>query len=112
MYKLTSSLRNRTRKVFKAQNVRKNNKTMDILGCSQQILERWIEFQLYGDISLENYGKLCNVIHCIPISSFNLFNEDEMRKCFNWKNLRPMYSKDSLEKGNKIEMRFLFFAGD
>ena len=103
--KLTSYLRNRTRQAFKAQNLRKNNKSIELLECSQQFLKDWIEFQLYGDMTLENYGKLWHMDHCLPVSSFDLFNEDEMRRCFNWKNLRPMYSKDNIEKGNKINIR-------
>ena len=28
-----------------------------------------------------------------------------MKKCFNWINLRPMYIKDNIIKGDKIDMR-------
>ena len=105
MYKFTTNLRTRTRQAFKAQNMRKNNKTLELLGCSQQFLKRWIEFQLYGDMKLENYGKVWHIDHCLPISSFNLFNQDEIIKCFNWKNLRPMYSKDNIQKVDKVNIR-------
>ena len=98
-YKFTTNLRNRTRQAFKAQNVRKNNKTMDISGCSHSFFKHWIEFHLFGDMTLENYGKVWHFDHSLPVCSFNLFNENEMRKCFNWKNLRPMLLKDNLEKG-------------
>ena len=97
-YKLTCSLRTRTLHAFKAQNLIKNNKTLVKLGCSQQFVRRWIEFQLHGETTLENYGKVWHIEHYISISSFNFFNEDEMRKCFNWKNLKPMYSKDNIER--------------
>ena len=106
MYKFATNLRSRTRQAFKAQNVRKNNKTMDILGCSHSFFKHWIEFQLFGVMTLENYGKVWHIDHSLPVCSFNLFNGNEMRKFFNWKKLRPMLSKDNLEKGDKIIMRF------
>ena len=68
--KLTCNQRSRTTKAFKAQNVRKANKTFDLLDC-------WM----------------------------NLLDEEEMKKCFNWINLRPMYVKEIIIKGDKIDMR-------
>ena len=105
-FKLSCNLRNRVYQAFRAQNVRKDSRTMDILGCSHTFVKDWIEFQIHVDMTLENYGKVWHIDHCLPVCSFNSFNEDEMRKCFNWNNLRPIYSKDNLEKGYKINMRF------
>ena len=59
-------------------------------------------------MTLENFGKVWHIDHFFPVCSFNLFNENQMRKCLNWKNLRRMLSKDNLEKDNKINMRFYF----
>ena len=43
--------------------------------------------------------------HGLPIASFNLLDENDMKKCFNWVNLRPMFVKDNVIKGDKIDMR-------
>ena len=56
MNKFTTSLRRRTHHAFKAQNLRMNNKKFELLGYSQQFFKNWIEFQLHGDMTLENYG--------------------------------------------------------
>ena len=104
-FKLTENLRTRTRAAFKSQNVTKNNKTFELIGCSQKFLRDWMEFQLYGDMNIENYGVDFVLDHTVPIASFNLFNEDELRKCFNWKNLRPMRPKENLSKGVKVDER-------
>ena len=84
---------------------------MDIIGCSRQFFKHWVEFQLYGEMTLENYGKVWHIDHSLPVCSFNLSIENEMRKCCNWKNLRPMYSKDNLETGKKFN-EILFVTGD
>ena len=102
---LTCSQRSRTSKAFKAQNVRKTNKTFDLLGCSHSFFRRWIIHQLYGNMTLENYGSVWQIDHCLAITSFNLLDEKEMKTCFNWINLRPLYVKENTIKGDKINMR-------
>ena len=53
----------------------------------------------------ENYGSVWQIDHCIAIASFNLLDENDMKKCFNWINFRPMYVKENIVKGDKIDMR-------
>ena len=104
-FKIACHLRSRTNKNFKSQNVRKTNKTFDLLGCSHSFFKRWIIHQLYGELTLENYGKNWCLDHCLPIASFNLLDENDLKKCFNWTNLRPMSSNDNNFKKDKIDMR-------
>ena len=102
-FRLACNLRKRVLNAFKARNVRKTNKTFSLLGCSHSFLRLWIESQLYGEMTLENYGKIWCLDHCLPIESFNLLDENDIKKCFNWINLRPMYVKDNIIKGDKID---------
>ena len=104
-FRLACNLRKRVLNAFKARNVRKTNKTFYLLGCSHSFLRLWIESQLYGEMTLDNYGKIWCLDHCLPIASFNLLDENDIRKCFSWINLRPMYVKDNIVKGDKIDMR-------
>ena len=104
-YKLAHNIRARNRQAFKSQNVKKTNRTFDLLGCSHSFLRLWIESQLYGEMTLENSGKIWCLDHCIAVASFNLLDEKEMKKCFNWVNLRPKNVKDNIIKGDKIDMR-------
>ena len=54
-------------------------------------------------MTLENYGSVWQIVHCLPITSFNLLNENDKKKCLNWINLRPMYSNENNSKNNKID---------
>ena len=96
-FKLAGNLRSRTSMAFKSLNVRKTNKTFDLF------FQRWIIHQLYGNMTIENYGSLWQIDHCLPIASFNLLDENDMKKCFNWINLRPMYSNENNFKKAKID---------
>ena len=97
-FKITCNLRNRTRDAFKSQKVKKNNKTFELLGCSHNFFKSWIEIQLIGNMSIDNYGSVWHIDHTLPCSYFNLLNENEMRKSFNWVNLRPMYASKNISK--------------
>ena len=102
-FKLAQNLRVRTNKTFKSQNVRKTNKTNALLGCSHSFFKNWIIHHLYGNMTLENYGSAWQIDHCLAVTSFNLLDGNDMKKCFNWVNLRPMYVKDNIIKGDKID---------
>ena len=102
-FRFACNLRKRVLNAFKARNVRKTKKTFSLLGCSHSFLRLWIESQLYGEMTLENYGKNWCLDHCLPIASFNLLDENDIKKCFIWINLRPMYVKDNIIKGDKID---------
>ena len=104
-FKLISNIRTRTSNAFRSQNIKKSNKTKKLLGCSNSFFKKWIIYQLYGEMKIENYGKVWCLDHCYPLSKINLSNENELYKSTNWVNLRPMYMKDNLIKGDKIDHR-------
>ena len=94
-FKLACNLRSRTSKAYKAQNVRKTKKTFDLLGFSHSIFQNWIIHQLYGNRTEENYGTVWQIDHCLAVASFNLLDENDMKKRLNWINLRPMHSSEN-----------------
>ena len=100
-FKLISNIRTRTSNSFRSQ----TNKTKKLIGCSNSFFKKWIIFQLYGDMTIENYGKVWCLDHCYPLSKINLYNENDLYKSTKWVNLRPMYIKDNLIKGDKIDNR-------
>ena len=104
-FKLICNIRTRTKKAFISQNVKKTNKTIDLFGCSSELFRRWIIHQLYGDMTIENYGSTRQIDHCLSIASFNLVDENDIKKCFNWVKLRTMYSTENNLKGSKIDHR-------
>ena len=108
-FKLIYNIRTRTNKAFISQNIKKTNKTIDLLGCSPIFFGRWIIHQLYGDMTTYNYGSTRHIDHCLSIASCNSSDETDMKKSFNWVNLRPMYSTENNLRGSKIDHRFYLF---
>ena len=54
-------------------------------------------------MSYEKNGSTWQINHSLPIASFNLLDENDMKKCFNWIILRPMYSNEINSKKAKID---------
>ena len=54
-------------------------------------------------MSLVNCDSVQQIDHYLPIVSFNLLDENNMKKCFNWINLRPLYSNKSNSKKAKTD---------
>ena len=98
IFNLSCKIRQKTNYAFKSH----NNKMNILIGCSNYHLRKWIIYQLYGDMTLENYGKIWCLDHCYPLSKINEF---EMNKYINWINIRPMYITDNVIKGDKIDHR-------
>ena len=49
-----------------------------------------------------NHGKKWHIDHVIPISKFDLDNEEQQLIAFNWRNTMPLSCKENLIKNNKI----------
>lgn len=80
---------------------KKSMNTVKYLGTSSTEYLQWI---LNNDknYTLENRGKEWHIDHVIPLSRFNLENEEEQMIAFNWRNTMPLSPKENLSKNNKI----------
>jgi hypothetical protein len=79
----------------------KSKNTIKYLGaCSKDYLE-WI---LHNDknYTLENRGKVWHIDHVIPVSLFDLDDEEQQTIAFNWRNTMPLDAKENLQKHNRI----------
>lgn len=86
---------------LKSVNNLKSNNTSYYVGCDLKYLKKWFEYQFTDNLGWHN-KKEWHIDHVIPCSKFDLTNEEEQLKCFNWSNLRPCFSLENLEKGDKI----------
>ena len=97
-FNLFCKIRQKTNYAFKSL----NNKMNILIGCSNSYLRKWNIYQLYGLMTIENYGIIWCLDHCYPLSKIK---ENELNKYTNWINIRPMNIKDNISKGSKIDNR-------
>jgi hypothetical protein len=73
--------------------------SFSLVGCSGEFLRTHIESQFEPDMFWHNYGKW-HVDHIRPCASFDLSDGEQMKQCFNWKNLQPLWAMDNLKKSD------------
>ena len=79
----------------------KNKRTMEYLGCSRCDYLKWL-LKNDNNYNLDNHGKEWHIDHVIPLSHFNLENDEEKLVAFNWRNTMPLSCEENLKKNNKI----------
>ena len=97
-FRILLNLRSRLHHAIKRHS--KNKTTKELVGCSIEQLKSHLEKKFTKGMSFANYGKW-HIDHIRPCSKFNLSKLSQQKKCFNWKNLQPLWAKDNRSKGDK-----------
>lgn len=100
IFKLSCIVRSRIYEFIRKNNIKKTNKTFDIVGCSPKYLKEHLEQQFTEGMSWELMGKYIHIDHRIPLSSAK--TDEEVYKLCHYTNLQPMWAKDNLKKSNKM----------
>jgi len=103
-FKIKCNLRSRLYSALKSQKIIKSQATFDLVGCSINELQQYIQTLFTKGMTWQNHGYGNNkwhIDHIKPCDAFNLLYEDEQRKCFNWTNLQPLWQLDNFNKSNK-----------
>jgi hypothetical protein len=82
-----------------------NSKLLDskkLYGCHVNELRKILESKFKKGMTWENYGKVWQIDHHIPVSAFDLSLETHQRVCMHHWNLRPMWTKHNKQKGDRI----------
>lgn len=99
--KIKRTIRGRIHYAYKAYNLKKNKNTVEYLGCdSKQYFYYLLNYN--PEYNLNNYGKEWHIDHVIPLSKFDLNDEENKSIAFNWRNTMPLSKKENLAKNNKI----------
>jgi len=98
-FKLGQYMRNRIYCALK-RNV-KSYTTKKLIGCRVNYLKNYLEAKFKEGMSWSNYGKW-EIDHIKPCSKFDLSKKEQQRKCFNYKNLQPLWMKENRTKYNKV----------
>lgn len=95
LFKLKFNVRNRIRNCIKKNKWRKDNKTVDLIGCSFEFLKSYLESQFQVGMSWDNHGEHENnwqIDHIIPLHLAK--SEEELKKLCHFTNLQPLWNKD------------------
>ena len=101
LVKLSCNIRCRVKNYLKSKNIKKNNETFNIVGCTPEFLKEYLEKKFTDGMNWENHGKFgWHIDHIIPLSSAK--TDEEVFKLCHYTNLQPLWAFENLSKGNKI----------
>lgn len=99
--KIECAARSRLKEVLRVTKV--YNSTRKLIGCSRDELVNHLSSLFKPGMTLENHGvKGWHIDHILPCSSFDLTDENQVRQCFHYTNLQPLWWYENLTKANKI----------
>lgn len=100
--KLSHNLRVRLNDALKGR-VKSGSAVKD-LGCSVEELKSYLESKFQPGMSWENYGpKGWHIDHVVPLSKYDLTDQEQLRIACNYANLQPLWWHANLAKGSKDE---------
>lgn len=73
-------------------------------GLDFKNLRLWMEMQFTGELSWSNYGKEWQFDHIIPVTYFNFKNEDDLKLCWNFTNIRVEANQKNKDRGNRVDV--------
>jgi hypothetical protein len=102
-YRIMRNLKSRF--AFGFKNNYKKSSLFNYLGCTVQELKIHLESQFKEGMSWNNYGNKegnWSIDHVLPCSSFDHSDEEEIKKCWHYSNMQPMWHIENIKKGSRI----------
>lgn len=108
-YKISAIVRSRL--VDALNGMSKPGSAVRDLGCSIEEFKTYLQSKFYVNYKtgeLMDWENQCHegwhLDHIVPVSSFeDLSNRDQFLKAFNYTNYQPLWSKDNLEKSDRLD---------
>ena len=94
--KLAHALRTRIRRAVKFGSAVQN------LGCSIEQFKLHLERNFEPGMTWNNYGEW-HIDHIKPLISFDLTDEEQLKKACNYKNMQPLWRADNSRKHAKLD---------
>jgi len=99
-FKIKHNIRSRLRKSIK----NKDTSFSEYIGSTVEELRTYLESKFTEGMTWENYGLHgWHIDHIRPLASFNLKNKEELLEACHYSNLQPLWAKDNLRKGDKVD---------
>ena len=73
-------------------------------GLDIENMRLWFEFQFNDELNWTNFGEKWQFDHIIPVTYFDFSNEEELKMCWNFTNLRVEHIKHGKDRGKRLDL--------
>lgn len=73
-------------------------------GLDIENIRKWFEYQFPVGIGWDDFAKTWQFDHIIPVTYFDFSQEEELKLCWNFVNLRVEYFQRSKDKGQRLDI--------
>ena len=73
-------------------------------GLDIENMRQWFEYQFQKEIGWDNFGKMWQFDHIIPVTYFDFSKEEELKMCWNFTNLIVEEFKKNKERGHRLDV--------
>jgi len=102
-FRLRKNYSGRIRTVFNKLNFKTTSSKVLFCGCTINELKIYLEHYFTNGITWDNYGQFgWHIDHIIPCAFFDLTDQTELKQCFHYTNLRPLWRDENLSKGDRL----------
>ena len=99
--KLRQSMKDAIKRIKKSGGT-KDRSTIAMIGCSLDDCRSWIESQFKRGMTWANHGTKWHIDHIMPLSKFDLTNEEHRRLATRYTNLQPLWKHENEAKSDDI----------
>ena len=99
VHKIAVCMQAALRRAIKYGKLPKSKNTSEYFEVSWDVIREHLESQFTEGMSWNNYGQRgWHIDHIKPISTFNISDPVQLKQCFHYTNLRPLWWKDNLSR--------------
>lgn len=73
-------------------------------GLDAQSLRKWFEIQFTDDLNWANFGTNWQFDHIVPAAYFDYSNEEDLKLCWSFINIRVERIEQNKNRGNKVDV--------
>jgi hypothetical protein len=92
-FRILCSIRGRIGTLLKKN---KTSRTTELLGCSIEDFKQHLEKHFKPEMNWDNYGKIWEIDHIKPCSSFDLSDIEQQKQCFHYSNTQPLFKTTNI----------------
>lgn len=101
-FRVLCNMRNRLREIMRSSKNGGTDRISSLIGCSTRELSKHLESKFKKGMSWDNYGEW-HVDHIIPCAAFDHEDPKQIKTCWHFTNLQPLWAHENLKKSSKIE---------